>query len=238
MLAREDAQRRARAAARRATPPEPSSTTNAPAPRSLGTTPPVSFFRRPALELAPDLLGLILAHETPEGLVAGRIVEVEAYCGPDDLAAHSARGRRTARNEVMYGEGGVAYVYFIYGMHWCVNVVAATRDVPEAVLLRALEPVHGLELMRARRGARVPDAALARGPGNLTKALGIDRSLNGADLRTSALRIYRPRCGLPDRSDVVRSRRIGVDYAGPWAELPWRFSLRGNPSVSRPPRSE
>ncbi|MEW6271539.1 MAG: DNA-3-methyladenine glycosylase [Thermodesulfobacteriota bacterium] len=204
----------------------------------FGSVPPAAFFRRPALELAPDLLGMVLAHAAPDGVAAGRIVEVEAYCGPDDLAAHSARGRRTARNEVMYGEGGVAYVYFIYGIHWCVNVVAATRDVPQAVLIRALEPLHGLDLMRARRGARVADAALARGPGNLTRALAIDRALNGADLRTSALRLYRPRNGLPDARDVVASRRIGVDYAGPWAEQPWRFSLRGSRSVSRPPRAE
>lgn len=176
---------------------------------------------------------MVLAHAGPGGVAAGRIVEVEAYCGPEDLAAHSARGRRTARNEVMYGDGGVAYVYFIYGVHWCVNVVAATRDVPEAVLIRALEPLHGLELMRGRRGPRVPDAGLARGPGNLTRALAIDRACNGADLRTSALRVLRPPGPPPAPEDVVRSTRIGVDYAGAWASRPWRFSLR-SPCVSRP----
>ena len=206
---------------------------------ALGGVLPARFFRRPALKLAPDLLGLVLVHEAADGVVAGRIVEVEAYCGPDDLAAHSARGRRTARNEVMYADGGVAYVYFIYGMHWCVNVVAATRDVPQAVLIRALEPLHGLALMRGRRGGHVADAALARGPGNLTRALGIDRALNGADLRMSTLRVVRPRGGQgqPDADDVVASKRIGVDYAGAWAQRPWRFSLRGSASVSRPPRT-
>lgn len=206
----------------------------------LGSVLPASFFRRPALELAPDLLGLLLVHENDGALTAGRVVEVEAYCGPDDLAAHSAGGRRTPRNEVMYGPAGRAYVYFVYGMHWCVNVVAAAPGVPEAVLIRAVEPVLGLEHMRARRGAGVRDAALGRGPGNLTRALGIDRALNGADLRRGALRLLRPSAGrgLPDRSDVVRSTRIGVDYAGAWALLPWRFSLRGSASVSRPPRAD
>jgi len=205
----------------------------------LGTPLPAAFFRRPALALAPDLLGLVLVHACQDGVAAGRIVEVEAYCGPEDLAAHSAGGRRTARNEVMYGPAGRAYVYFIYGMHWCVNVVAAERDVPEALLIRALEPMHGLELMRARRGTHAGDPALARGPGNLTRALGIDRTANGSDLRAGALHLLRPPRGrgLPERTEIVRSPRIGVDYAGDWATRPWRFSLRGNASVSRPPRS-
>jgi DNA-3-methyladenine glycosylase len=210
----------------------------APPPRR-GAAPAKSFFRRPALELAPALLGMILEHDAADGVSAGRIVEVEAYCGPADLAAHSAGGRRTARNEVMYGPGGRAYVYFIYGMHWCVNVVAAGRDVPEAVLLRALEPLYGIELMRARRGAAAKEIELARGPGNLTRALGIDRTLNGADLTAGPLRVLRPRDprSLPGADDIVRSPRIGVDYAGTWAELPWRFSVRGSRAVSRPPRA-
>lgn len=204
----------------------------------LGTPLPQAFFARAALTLAPELLGLVLVHETDDGVAAGRIVEVEAYCGPDDLAAHSAGGRRTPRNEVMYGPAGRAYVYFVYGMHWCVNVVAAVPEVPEAVLIRAVEPVHGLELMRARRGAHVATAALARGPGNLTRALGIDRRQNGADLRRGALRVLCPPAGhgVPEPADVVPSPRIGVDYAGEWAARPWRFSVRGHASVSRPPR--
>lgn len=205
----------------------------------FGRTPPRAFFRRSAVALAPDLLGLVLYHETPEGMVAGRIVEVEAYCGPQDLAAHSARGRRTARNEVMYGEAGFAYVYFVYGMHHCFNVVAAAAEVPEAVLLRAVEPILGLDLMQARRGAVAP-ADLARGPGNLTRAFAIGRESNGADLRSSGLRIVLPGCRDRGRAvgtcDVVRSPRVGVDYAGAWAARPWRFSLRGSPYVSRPPQ--
>lgn len=210
----------------------------APSRPRLGTPLPQAFFARTALALAPDLLGLVLVHRTDDGIAAGRIVEVEAYCGPADLAAHSAGGRRTARNEVMYGPAGRAYVYFVYGMHWCVNVVAATAGVPEAVLLRGLEPLHGIDLMRARRGGHVATAALARGPGNLTRALAIDRARNGADLRRGPLRVLRPAGddGVPAPAEIVRSPRIGVAYAGAWAALPWRFSIRGNTSVSRPPR--
>jgi len=134
----------------------------------------------------------------------------------------------------MWGPAGRAYVYFVYGMHHCVNVVVARAGVPEAVLVRALEPVAGVDLMRARRGPGVSDAALARGPGNLTRALAIGRAENGADLRSSALRVLRPAGAPPASATVVRSPRIGVAYAGEWAELPWRFSLRGSPAVSRP----
>ena len=191
--------------------------------------------------LAPELLGLVLCHETHEGLVAGRIVEVEAYCGPEDRAAHSAGGHRSARNEVMYGPAAHAYVYFIYGMHFCVNVVAATIGVPEAVLLRAAEPIVGLERMRARRGRGVADAALARGPANLTRAFAIDRRQNGADLRSGPLRIVVPRgrragSVVPPEA-IAQAPRVGVDYAGAHAKRPWRFFVRGNPSVSRPPRA-
>lgn len=209
---------------------------------ALGAPPPARFFQRSALALAPDLLGLLLCHETSAGLVAGRVVEVEAYCGPEDLAAHSARGHRSPRNEVMYGPAAHAYVYFIYGMHFCVNVVAATAGVPQAVLLRAVEPLLGLPAMRARRGARVADAALARGPGNLTRAFAIDRRHNGADLRTGPLRLLVPRGARAGRliepAAIAQAPRVGVAYAGEYAERPWRFLLRGHPSVSRPPRPD
>lgn len=141
----------------------------------------------------------------------------------------------------MWGPAGRAYVYFVYGMHFCANVVAAGPGEPEAVLLRAAEPIAGLEFMRSRRtGAGGPpaDAALARGPGNLARAFAIDRSLDGTDLRAGGLRILVPReLPLPPRRDVVRSPRIGVDDAGRWASRLLRFSLRGSPAVSRPPAS-
>jgi DNA-3-methyladenine glycosylase len=141
-----------------------------------------------------------------------RIVETEAYMGPDDLAAHSARGRRTARNEVMYGEAGHAYVYFIYGMHHCMNVITQRVGEPTGVLLRAGDPG-------------------AKGPGVLCRELGVTREQLGIDLTAGGpLRIER---GEPAEA-VVETRRIGVDYAGDWALKPWRFYIEGNPYVSRP----
>ena len=194
---------------------------------------PRQFYGAPTLRVARALLGKMLVHDTPEGRAAGRIVEVEAYRGPRDRAAHSYGGHRSARNEVMYGPPGHAYVYFIYGMHHCVNVVTRPAGVPEAVLLRALEPVAGEALMRRRR--RLPDAPpwrLCRGPGSLCQALGITRADNGADLIRGRLRIL-DAPPVPGRR-VVRTARIGVDYAGGYAARPWRFVVRGCPAVSGP----
>ena len=201
--------------------------------RGRGPALPRSFYLQPTLTVARRLLGKVLVHETADGIAAGRIVEVEAYRGPADRAAHSRGGHRSARNEVMYGPPGHAYVYFIYGMHHCVNVVTQPRDVPEAVLIRALEPVAGVELMRRRRRlSDAPEWRLCRGPGALCQALGIDRTRNGADLVRGALRIL-------DRPDVTSARvgrtpRIGVDYSGDDAARPWRFLVRDSRSVSGP----
>jgi DNA-3-methyladenine glycosylase len=181
----------------------------------------------------------VLWRDSLDGPAAVRIVEVEAYCGPSDLAAHSALGRRTARTEIMYAAGGVAYVYFVYGMHFCVNVVAGRIDQPEAVLLRGGEAVVGHDLMRRRRGSGITERALARGPGNLARALAIDRTLNGTDLRLGPLRILVPRGTRAGETvapaAIARSARIGVAYAGAWAARPWRFFVRDDASVSRPP---
>lgn len=190
---------------------------SSPSPALSGTRLPRAFYARPALELAPDLLGLHLVRDDGAALRIGRIVETEAYMGPEDLAAHSARGRRTARTEVMYGPAGHAYVYLIYGFWNCLNIVAAAPGVPHAVLLRALEPV----------------ASLPRptwGPGLLCRALDVDRTLNGADLRGEELWIARPPARRAVR--VGTSPRIGVEYAGEWARLPWRFFDRDSPYVS------
>jgi DNA-3-methyladenine glycosylase len=179
------------------------------------------------------LLGCLLAHRVADGsTVGGIIVEVEAYCGPRDLAAHSAGGRRTARNEVMYGPPGHAYVYFTYGMHFCINVVTRGIGTAEAVLLRAAVPTEGIERMRERRAVAgsAPAHALARGPGNLCRAFGIDRSLNRADLTDSALTIHPAERFAP--SQVRRTPRIGIDYAAEYVSKPWRFHVRDEPAVS------
>jgi len=186
-----------------------------------------SWFDRPALEVAPDLLGMELVHHAPEGTIAGRLVEVEAYQGPEDLAAHSSRGR-TARNAVMFGAPGHLYVYLIYGLHLCANVVCGPGPKPEAVLLRAAEITAGHELARRRRG-EVPDRRLAAGPGNLGAAFGLQRVMDGADLLSGPIRLAHGT--RPARID--RSPRIGVDYAGEWAARPMRFSIADDPHRSR-----
>jgi DNA-3-methyladenine glycosylase len=188
-----------------------------------------AWFDRPAASLAVDLLGSRLVHASPDGPVGGRIVEVEAYRGPEDLAAHSARGR-TPRNAVMFGQPGHLYVYLVYGLHHCLNVVAGPGHKPEAVLIRALAIDEGLELARRRRGGSVVDARLASGPGNVGRALGVDRGLNGADLVDGPVRVG-PRSGPPPR--VSRGPRIGVAYAAAWASRPLRFWITNDPHVSR-----
>ena len=188
-----------------------------------------SWFDRPADAVARDLLGARLVHASPDSAVGGRIVEVEAYAGPEDLAAHSARGR-TARNAVMFGVPGHLYVYLIYGLHHCLNVVAGPGGKPEAVLIRALEIDQGIALARARRGDRVPDVRLASGPGNVGQALGVDRSLNGMDLLVGPVSIL-PRAG--PMPPIRSGPRVGVEYAGPWAARPMRFWIDDDPHVSR-----
>jgi DNA-3-methyladenine glycosylase len=189
-----------------------------------------SWFDRPAIDLARALLGARLVHVAPDGTVGGRIVEVEAYRGPEDLAAHSSRGR-TARNAVMFGRPGHLYVYLVYGLHHCVNVVAGPGEKPEAVLVRALAIDEGVDLARIRRGSEVASHRLAAGPGNLGQALGIDRSLDGADLLTGRVRVE-PLSGTRGL-EIRRGPRVGVGYAGPWAARPMRFWIADDPHVSR-----
>lgn len=188
-----------------------------------------SWFDRPSPEVAADLLGSRLLVSGPDGVVGGRIVEVEAYQGPEDLAAHSARGR-TPRNAVMFGPPGHLYVYLIYGLHHCLNVVAGPGAKPEAVLVRALEVDRGLEVARRRRGDAIPDARLASGPGNVGRALGVDRSLNGVDLLDGPVWIE-PRLG-PSPA-ISRGPRVGVAYAADWAARPLRYWITDDPHRSR-----
>ena len=186
------------------------------------------WFDRPSMTLATDLLGARLVHDASDGSVGGRIVEVEAYRGPEDLAAHSSRGR-TRRNAVMFGPPGHLYVYLVYGLHLCMNVVAGPGTKPEAVLIRALALDEGVELARERRGTRARPERLASGPGNVGRALGIGLELNGADLLEGPVRVD-PRRGR--RPAIARGPRIGVAYAGAWAARPMRFWIAGDPHVS------
>jgi len=193
---------------------------------------PRSFYARPVLAVARDVIGKILVHESAEGMVAGCIVEAEAYRGPQDRAAHSYGGRRTARTEAMFGEPGHAYVFFVYGMHWHFNVVTTRSGAPHAVLIRAVEPVEGRALMARRRGVDPDQPVLTNGPGKLCQAFAIDGRHYGLDL-------VRPPLYLLDgpRGAVARAPRVGVAYAAEWAHKPWRFFERDSPYVSVLPRS-
>jgi DNA-3-methyladenine glycosylase len=193
------------------------------------------FFARPTVDVARDLLGTLVVRELDGHLLVGRIVEVEAYDGPEDRASH-ARAGLTRRTAPMYGPVGHAYVYLVYGMHYCLNVVARPPDRPAgAVLIRALEPVAGTDAMRGNRSTTTdPDGRLCSGPARLTQALAIDRRLDGHDL-TAAVALWLA-AGEPLASSeaVAAGPRVGVGYAGPdWAARPWRFWLAGNRSVSR-----
>lgn len=186
------------------------------------------------LAVARDLLGCRLVVPAEDGArVAGIIVETEAYRGPADRASHAYGGRRTKRTETMYGLGGTAYVYFVYGMHHQFNVVTNVAGVPHAVLVRALEPTEGLDVMRRRRGV-ASDRDLTNGPGKLCQALAIDRALDAADLLGDRVWIEIGDRPVP-ASAIARGPRVGIDYAGEWAAMPWRFWIRGNPCVSRGP---
>ena len=194
---------------------------------------PRDFYTRPnVLTVARELLGrLLVVPATDRARVSGIIVETEAYRGPQDRASHAYGGRRTDRTRTMYAIGGTAYVYFVYGMYHQFNVVTNLEDVPHAVLVRALEPVEGIGLMRKRRRGR-SDQSLTNGPGKLCIALGIDRKLDGADLLGDRVWIEEGRGRIPP-SAIAVGRRIGIDYAEAWVDKPWRFWIRNNPFVSR-----
>lgn len=184
------------------------------------------------------LLGARLVREPGVGASVprvGRIVEVEAYIGPDDQASHARMGR-TPRNAPMFGVPGVAYVYLVYGMHHCLNVVTEPAGRPAALLIRAVEPLSGVEAMRAARGAtRDHDVRLAAGPGRVGAAFGIDRSFSGLDLCDPAatLHLELPPAGEP-APEIVAGPRVGIAYAGePWTSLPWRLAVAGSPALSR-----
>jgi DNA-3-methyladenine glycosylase len=216
-----------------------------------------ALLARSTLEVAAGLLGWRLVRDDREGRRVGRIVELEAYIGEDDRACH-ARFGRTARNEVMYGPPGRAYVYLVYGMHDCLNIVTEPVGRPAALLVRAVEPLEGGELMRASRARRtrerrrsapgpsdpvgadprpIPEARLAAGPGLVCAAFELDRSLTGRDLfdPAAAIRLEPPPPDEPPPG-VAAGPRVGIGFAGaPWTDVPWRFAIAGNGAVSRPP---
>jgi DNA-3-methyladenine glycosylase len=186
------------------------------------------FYAQPTIQVAQQLLGKSLVRVHPQGVTSGIILETEAYVGLEDKASHASRGQ-TRRNTVMFGPAGFAYVYIIYGLHHCLNVVTEPDTYPAAVLLRALQPDEGVELMQTRR--RKQDLRLlANGPGNLCQALAIERSCNGLDLCGDILFIedhgYSP-------AEIMVTTRVGVDYAGDWKNMPWRFYIAGHPGVSK-----
>jgi DNA-3-methyladenine glycosylase len=190
-----------------------------------------SFYQRDTIIVAKELLGKILIHEISEGTITGRIVETEAYRGPEDQAAHSSGGRRTARNDVMYGPKGYAYVYFIYGMYYCFNITAGkVPGKPEAVLIRALEPIVGKEIMLKRRGQQAKVTNLTNGPSKLCMAMDISKAQNKIDL--TAPPFYIEVASLFPKDDIVETTRIGVDYSGEWKNKPWRFYIKDNRFVS------
>ena len=183
------------------------------------------------LQLARDLLGTRLVAPAPDGArVSGYIVETEAYLGPADRASHAYNGRRTARVEAMYGIGGTAYVFFIYGMYFQFNVVAGPSETPHAILIRALEPDEGQDWMQQRR-PRQARKNWTSGPGKLCLALGLDRSYNKEDLCGERVWLETGRSVSPD--EIACGPRIGIDYAGEYVSKPWRFWVRGNPFVSK-----
>jgi len=193
---------------------------------------PLDFYRRPdVVQISRELLGKFLVTNFDGQRTAGMIVETEAYAGITDRASHAYNGRHTSRTRVMYRAGGVAYVYLIYGMYHLFNIITNREGVPHAVLIRALEPSEGLEVMMRRRGLSKPDARLTAGPGRLTQALDITTAHNGLELTGASI-------WLEDRGvnirvqDIVAGPRVGVAYAGPDAQKPWRFRIKGNPWVS------
>jgi DNA-3-methyladenine glycosylase len=196
---------------------------------------PAEFYDRPAVvSIAKELIGKIIVTKFDNVVTSGRIVETEAYIGLTDRASHSFGGRRTARNEHMYATPGTAYVYICYGMHHLFNVVTNKKDIPDAVLIRALEPIKGIDQMIRRTGKKTFDHTLTKGPGNAAKALGISKNHSGLNLLKHEIFIADDGYGI-EKKLIGTSRRIGVESAGAAAQYPFRFYVKGNKFVSSYP---
>jgi DNA-3-methyladenine glycosylase len=192
------------------------------------------LYERDTLTVAKELLGKLLVNDTEEGTTVGKIVETEAYMGPEDKASHAYNNLRTGRTEVQFGLKGYAYIYQIYGMYFCFDVTSGRLvGKPEAILVRALEPIGDLKVMMRRRGVSNGQIYnLTNGPGRLCMAMGISRKQNGADLCVSPLHIE---TGVAvDEKEIIQATRVNVDYADEWKHLPWRFFVRNNRFVSKP----
>ena len=187
---------------------------------------------RGALVVAEDLLGHYLVRQTEHGRIVAKIVETEAYCGVTDKGCHTFGGRRTERTEAMFLPGGHAYVYMIYGMNFCLNVVTSPKDDPQAVLIRAVEPVKGLEFIRENRKGIIKETDLTNGPGKLAKAMLIDKNLNGCDLVKGKELFLEKNPNLDDFS-IVSTARVNIDYAEEFKDKPWRKYIEGNRFVSK-----
>jgi DNA-3-methyladenine glycosylase len=198
---------------------------------------PIDFYQRTnVLQIAKELLGKILVTKWNNIETSGRIIEVETYNGIIDKASHASGGRRTNRNEIMYGEGGFAYVYLCYGIHHLFNVVTNKKETPHAILIRAIEPMKGIDVMLERTGKEKLDSTLTKGPGNVSKALAISfKQHSGHSLLSKDLFIAEDGFAF-SKKDIMASPRIGVDYAGEDALLPYRFYIKGNPFVSGKPK--
>lgn len=191
------------------------------------------YSNQDVLFLAKDLLGKVLVTKVNGKITSGIITETEAYVGVGDKASHAYGGRRTNRTEIMYQPGGVSYVYLCYGIHYLFNVVTSIKDEPHAILIRAVEPLAGKDIIEKRRNRNVDKASVSSGPGSVSRALGIDLSLNAKDL--TGQEIWIEDHGFRyNGNEIVAAPRVGVDYAGDHALLPWRFFVRGNLYVSKP----
>lgn len=194
---------------------------------------PEYYLNQDAVFLAKDLLGKVLYTKINNEITAGIIVETEAYFGIKDKASHAYGGRRTNRTDTMYGQGGIAYVYLCYGMHNLFNVVSSVKDEPHAILIRAIEPLIGKEIIEERRNMPFTKSAISSGPGSAAKALGIDRSFNAKDLNGIEVWIEDQSINYTD-DEISVSPRVGIAYAQEHALLPWRFFVKGNKYVSKP----
>ena len=189
-----------------------------------------SFFEQPTLKVAENLLDKFLVVQREGKRVAGKIVETEAYIGEDDLACHASKGR-TNRSEILYRKAGTVYVYLVYGMYYCLNIVTERENFPSAVLIRAIEPIEGIDLMKKRRNTNI-SRNLASGPGKLCMAFGINKKLNGEN-------VFGKDIWIEDRGEdespknIISAPRVGVDYAKHCKNLPWRFYIKDNQFISR-----